>query len=411
MSDWTGLDPGGTEQLFEPSVLISALDIFKRHEPFSRNNPDSPIFADLEELYPDITWKNYDAQGSFRPIFRKTNPWAKLGLVTPDTVNAVLTPVGDELLSGEKSLHDVFIEATKNHRELNGAASFSTMCKAAISLPAEFFTLEDVEFAVSKTFENGTESIAQALNRVRSSNITFPSGSRRKRTLQSFMNALVTPGALSYTTNGWILNDSLVALEIAQVVTDTKAQSTATSVIQPISRGDVIPLPPSLGFKTIAEGDRTPPTYNNSEVNTYDPIKRALLLEKANLIHEKLVEKCASVIRGIGKTPIEDPNSFDVAIQDLEVIIEIKSINRANAVSQLRKAVAQLPEYRWRYKSLFSNNACFIVVTNENPAAYIDMDFINYLKQDRALHLFWLDEDELKNLDGERLQEFLTQLV
>jgi len=29
MSEWTGIDPVGTERLFEPSALRNALDVFK----------------------------------------------------------------------------------------------------------------------------------------------------------------------------------------------------------------------------------------------------------------------------------------------------------------------------------------------------------------------------------------------
>lgn len=409
MSDWTGLDPGGTEQLFEPSVLINALEVFKRHEPFSRNNADSPIFADLEDLYPDITWKNYDAQGSFRPIFRKTNPWAKLGLITPDTVDIVVTPSGDELLASEKTISQVFIDATKHHREPDGTASFSTMCKAATTLPEEVFTLEDVEYAISKTYQAGTESLEVALRRVRSSRTTFPSGSRRKRTLQSFMNALVTAGALSYTDTGWLLNDLSIATEIAG-----QARTSVSSGIRIDSSTDAVAGTESQrqtrNFRPIVEDGRTTPSYNSSDFSSYDPIRRALLLEKANGIHESLVRRCASIIRALQKTPIEDSNSFDVAVEDWELIIEVKSINRANAVSQLRKAVAQLPEYRWRYKSIFSTNSVLIIITNENPASYVDNDFIDYLKQDRSLHLFWLDGENLRNAEGDNLQDFLTRL-
>ena len=57
MSEWKGLDSGGTEQLWDPSVLMDMLTIVKSHEPFSRNDPNSPIFDELESEYPDINNK------------------------------------------------------------------------------------------------------------------------------------------------------------------------------------------------------------------------------------------------------------------------------------------------------------------------------------------------------------------
>lgn len=362
MSEWKGLDPGGTEQLWDSTVLLDVLNILKSREPFSRGQSDSAIYDDLEDKFSDITWRNFDVKNSFRPIFRKTNPWAKLGLVTDETNNAYVTPLGDELISSEKTLTSIFVEATKNHVEPDGTPSFAIMCKAAIELPTETFSLEDVEYAVSKSYADGSQTLADSLNHVRSKKITFPSDSRRKRTLRSFLNALVSAGALVNVADGWTLHDKVVAAEIAG------GHSAAEVVHEGQQKAPFVLTKTSwtgAAFKDIPLGKRAIPKFDPSSAVAHDPIKRALLLEKANSIHESLVEKCAEAAIKAGLKPIEDLNSFDMAVVEKKVIVEVKSINLTNAVSQLRKAVAQLPEYRWRHRAIFDAASLLVIVTNQ----------------------------------------------
>ena len=416
MPEWKGLDPGGTEQLWESSVLIGALNIFKAHEPFSRGDSQSPIYDDLEEKFPDITWRSFDQSGSFRPVFRKTNPWAKLNLVSDETHNSHITPIGDELLSGEKTLSEVFIEATKNFVEIEGDASYQAICRFMLDLPTTQISLEDVEFAISDGYIVGKLSALDSLNRSRSLGLTFPAGSRRTRTLRAVMNALVITGAIGNSQNGWILRDASIAKEIANVVFATSSPaSTPRSLILP-TPSQITPITSRssntiYGGREIKVRTRAESGYKPLAISqTYDPINRALLLEKANSIHEQLVQKCAAVIKSLGLIALEDPNSFDVACLDLKVLMEVKSINNINAVSQLRKAVAQLPEYRWRHKDHFDSESKLLVITNSNPGNYVDKDYIDFLISDRQLLIFWDDGSNLVNYSGIKLQDFLIQL-
>ena len=74
MANWKGLDSGGTEQIWEPNIIIGVLGILRQYQPYNRHQSDSPIFDELENKFPDITWRNFNRDGSFRPIFRKSNP-------------------------------------------------------------------------------------------------------------------------------------------------------------------------------------------------------------------------------------------------------------------------------------------------------------------------------------------------
>jgi len=403
MGSWKGLDAGGTEQLWDADLLIDVLRIFHTHEPFDRGAENSPIYNDLEDQYPDITWRNRDATG-FRAIFRKTNPWVKLGLTTEDAHNAFVTTAGTELLAGEKTIRDIYIGATKNHQEIDGIYSFAVMCRAALEAPGEKFTLEDVEYGISKGYCNNTQSVTDSINDVRIKGLSFPSGSRRIRTLRAFMNALVDGGALIYTTNGWMLNDASVAAEIAQIqlqVANNKIITTTPTQLPTTSRAT------NFNIKTIEVGVRTVQPFSVG-LGKYDPAKRALLLEKATSIHELLVEKCALSLRDLGGEPIEDQNSFDVASISLNIIIEIKSINEINAISQVRKAIAQLLEYRYRHRNLFNKIPKLALVTNTNLVNLVDEEIINFLKEDQGISLFWLEDNIIKNTEGISLATFLN---
>ena len=407
MGTWKGLDPGGTEQLWDPDVLVDVTAIFRAHDPFSRGNETDPIYLDLESQYPDITWRNTDASG-FREIFRKANPWVKLGLTTEGRQNASVTPLGEELLAGIKDIKDIFVEATKSHQEADGTYSFALMCRAALERPEEKFSLEDVEYGVSLGYADGTTSLIDAITKVRSTGQTFPHGSRRIRTLRSFMNALVSSGALVHTDKGWMLGDKIQAAEIAQVDLTTLNSAPASSVVIPQASLPKSKRTPDSGIYEIARGKRSVAPFAPGS-GKHDPVKRALLLEKANSLHELLVEKCANEIRSAGGTPFENQNSFDVAEKNFGILIEVKSVTEFNSVSQARKAVAQLLEYRYMHREMFTaEKVDLYLVTNENLANYVEEKFIEFLEQELSIQLFWLSGESLIDSQGNTLLSVIT---
>lgn len=410
MSEWKGLDPGGTEQLWDPDVLVTVLQIFKSNEPFSRNDKSSSLYLDLEDSFPEITWRGNDADGTFRSIFRKTNPWVRLGLIGPATVNEVVTPLGEELLAGETSISTVFIEALKDYAEPDGTKSFSIMCSAALERPAEVFNLNDVEFAVSKDFAAGVSSLSDALYSCRNNRLAFPRSSRRPRTLRSFMSALVSAGALRGSFGGWSLSDAEIAKEIASYSSLSGAsenQILTAGYYQPVAGEATLTY---NNLREILPGQRRVPIFDTNSTAVYDPIRRALLLERANSTHESLVEECASIVRALGFRPIEDINSFDLAIVEKKLMAEMKSINAINCVSQIRKAIAQLPEYRWRNKSKFEGRVYLVIVLDQNPLSFVDIDYINFVELDRGIKIFWRSLNGLVGIDGQNFSDFVSGL-
>lgn len=409
MSDWKGFDSGGTEQLWEPDILRDMLAVMKSHEPFSRTDDQSPIFDDLESLHPEITWRNINADGSFRPIFRKANPLVKLGLTDSETVNACVTPLGDEVLAGVSSIQDVYISAAKSHQESDGKLSMALMCAAALELPAHIFTIEDVEFGISEQYDPIKRNAAIVINAARSSGATIPSGaSTRVRRLRDFMNALVFTGAFKQVNGGWSLDDVSVATDIAFSLGATIQPAPTGTVKTPASVKKRTATPVSTSVKQINPGNRQKITITPNLITSGDPVKRALLLERANNIHEELVSEIANLILSVGETPLEDVNSFDVAIHGQnEALIEVKTITKNNCTSQLRKAIAQLPEYRWRHKEQFTNSVKQIIALSEDPSPFVEPDYLEYVITDRGLKVVWKHNGEFIDSTGRSLKEIL----
>lgn len=394
---------------------MDMLTVVKAYEPFTRNDQTSPIFDELETLYPEVTWRNVNADGSFRPIFRKTNPLVKLGLTTDETENAYVTSLGDDLLAGSVSIPEVYTFAAKSHRERDGTPSMALMCAAALEVPDEVFSLEDIEFGVSENYDPAKRNAAAVLKSVRSRGATFGTKSSvRQRRLRRFMAAIVSTGAMQRVEAGWTLNNRAVAGDIASAVGSATLPSVVAKKVtrkkvakKKIAKRLARRAQPS-GVRSIIAGERKQITVKASVDSVIDPIQRALLLERANNVHEQLVQAVADIIRDRGFDPLEDSNSFDVAVDgEYEALIEIKTINRDNCISQIRKAVSQLPEYRWKHRDRFSSDAKQIVVLSEDPTQYVDSDFFEYLVEDRGLIVTWQQQGVLVDSDGQSLEEIL----
>lgn len=114
-------------------------------------------------------------------------------------------------------------------------------------------------------------------------------------------------------------------------------------------------------------------------------------VERANSVHRWLVDQTSFRLNtnqiGSASTPHIDLMATNMGET---VIYEMKSISEGheNFHAQIRKAVAQLEEYRFR----FALDAALCIVTNAavpSNQAWIE----NYLAHDRSIAHIWLDED------------------
>lgn len=128
-----------------------------------------------------------------------------------------------------------------------------------------------------------------------------------------------------------------------------------------------------------------------------DPERRLVLLEKAIAAHQTTVSALASLIGAAGGMPLEQLSGFDLytEIGGVGHLFEVKTWTPRNLHHQLRKAVSQLYEYRWRSTSdIAANTQLYIVLTQEPPSDWRDYLF-TYIHGDRGIIPSWLTASTL----------------
>jgi CRISPR/Cas system CSM-associated protein Csm2 small subunit len=122
--------------------------------------------------------------------------------------------------------------------------------------------------------------------------------------------------------------------------------------------------------------------------NKADPFETIIRREKANREHGRILNMLAALLRTNGFKVYE--NTFIDLYADIDetpYIFEVKSNNAKNVLSQIRKAIAQLYEYRYR-SSKHDATLC-IVLQQQPPQSWV----IDYLVNDRKILLCWLVDD------------------
>jgi hypothetical protein len=117
------------------------------------------------------------------------------------------------------------------------------------------------------------------------------------------------------------------------------------------------------------------------------------LQEKANLQHREIVSLLGSRLTAIDAKP--QSNIFiDVAadMKTKKMLFEVKSCNATNLLSQTRKGVSQLYEYRYRHDEL--RNAKPVLVLGTEPTDDLHW-LIDYLIRDRGIAVCWLEADDI----------------
>lgn len=122
--------------------------------------------------------------------------------------------------------------------------------------------------------------------------------------------------------------------------------------------------------------------------NCTNPYETLVRREKANREHSRILNMLAALIRANNYNPTE--NTFIdmfVDTQDQCFIFEVKSNNERNTLSQIRKAISQLYEYRYRSSK---HGAILCIVLQQKPTQpWIE----DYLINDRNILLCWLVDD------------------
>lgn len=172
--------------------------------------------------------------------------------------------------------------------------------------------------------------------------------------------------------------DMLSSLSDDVDITDTVLVAPPIGTIEPTERA----------FPNLKEFQSNQIRAFSSSGNRTDPFETMIRREKANREHARILTMLAAKLRANGHSPYE--NVFidlytEIAAQTY--IFEVKSNNTRNALSQIRKAIAQLYEYRYRSNK---EGAVLCIVLQQKPVqGWVE----DYLLHDRNILLCWLVDD------------------
>ena len=149
--------------------------------------------------------------------------------------------------------------------------------------------------------------------------------------------------------------------------------------------------PPSQGLtgRKLKLSPTTAPTTSSTGVIRVDV--DAQKRERANLIHWQLIDGKSSFLADRDLEPYANEHVDLFTNDDGDVILyEMKSVDLegSNLLSQVRKAVSQLYEYRYIYKE---PKARLCIVTNHGIANKDDW-LLDYLAKDRAIAYEWTED-------------------
>lgn len=414
---WTGLDPGGVEHLWQSAVLTAGLRVLAEHEPFNHQDPQSPIYEDLTRMFPSSTWYSWGPSGDFRPIFRRSNPWVRLGLVANGDVGSTVTPVGQDLLNGSLSIEEVFTIAAASHRESNGFPSFARLALSFVLVSPQSLSINQIILGLIPNSQEDMRIVDQIQN-VASGSV--PSDDRRRRAVRAMLNVLIaTRGIVETATDErrWRASDLEVLKQMAQAdprfsIELSPEDSEVSPIIQPVGTREQNRAgrrPARNGFQGVDPSGRSREGRTiRVRSSQSDPLRQALLLERANRTHQELVEAAAACLSKVGLEPMEDIDSFDLAVfSGRPCLIEVKSIHSENAQAQVRKAVSQLLEYRWRHKAFFESPPQLLLLTNSDPADHLIPGYQEFLEDELGIRTLWAYERDFRSQSYDRLEQAL----
>lgn len=148
------------------------------------------------------------------------------------------------------------------------------------------------------------------------------------------------------------------------------------------------PTNPNVNALFVAESAPSPPAFSRSGIIQVDVDLQKL--ERANQIHWRLVDGKSAFLSAKGIVPKFNAHIDLFGESKGELIIyEMKSVNAelSNLLSQVRKAVSQLYEYRF----IYGMEARLAIVTNK-PVSKANKWIVDYLEKDRAIGYQWTED-------------------
>lgn len=161
---------------------------------------------------------------------------------------------------------------------------------------------------------------------------------------------------------------------------------------------ELIPDNSAIRFNyPLKERDDFISSNNNIQRRTQiaDPEVTRIKRQRSNLQHKILISKMDEHLRRLGATPFENEHIdlYAKIPNDGSFLFEVKSVGSENLLSQTRKGLSQLYEYRFRYKSVVGEDVklCLVYPSEPNEIEWLQ----DYLCNDRNIAVCWFNDGEL----------------
>lgn len=142
-----------------------------------------------------------------------------------------------------------------------------------------------------------------------------------------------------------------------------------------------------------------------------DPEVTRIKRQKSNLTHKIILSKLDEHVRSLGASP-QDNEHIDLFASipnNGSYLFEVKSVSPENLLSQTRKAISQLYEYRYRYLSEIGRDVQLCLVYPSEPK---DIDWLqDYLGNDRGIAVLWFEENKFcySNVSEAKIRSLIPQ--
>ncbi|CAK1952586.1 Restriction endonuclease [Vibrio crassostreae] len=398
-AEWKGLDQG-VEQTWAPEVIMDTLRVIAEHQPVSHREPTDPFYKAISERVPHITWFSFDKKdNSFRPIFRRSNTWKKLGLIEELDKRYSLSVAGKDLLVGKTSAQSVLLNVCKNHTE-KGEKPFVIIAQALSNLSESQIKVDDlINLCRSWRLQDGnvTETLRR-LTPISQSELQSSIHKTRNRRFRSMLKILQSAGGVLLKGQSVeihsveLLNALSSEAELEEAVFKTKTDTQTD--LQAKNRS-------SQQRKEVTK-ERTIADFVIRAKSTDDEDGEHWLhlVETASREHEQTVFHLHNYLKQQGLKTFELAGGYDLhaEIEDKPgILFEIKTINERNVGKQIRVAVSQLYEYAFKYRGELGQHNHLAIVLNKNPLNLVEQWVLDYLSEDRKINLYWFEDDMLKS--------------
>lgn len=154
--------------------------------------------------------------------------------------------------------------------------------------------------------------------------------------------------------------------------------------------------PPKIyAFRKRNQSEETYKTYSTPR-QIVDPEVTRIKRQKSNLDHKIILQQLEEHLELLGSNPVENDH-IDLYAQlpgKDKYLFEVKSTNNDNLLSQTRKGISQLYEYRYRYQDEIGYDIKLCLVYPKKPT---EIDWLEeYVCKDREIGIIWFSKGELK---------------